>query len=126
MYPLFAINQQVSEPRNQLVHPAVVKPEVVATAPNQLQGPQKHRMYHLYVVLDVHSHYVPGWLLAEHPLRQLTLHADRGSAMTSKSLALVLADLGVVKSHSRTRFSNDYLYSEAQLKTMKYRPDYLE
>jgi putative transposase len=153
MYRYLSANQQVSERRNQLVHPAVVKPELVARAPNQvwswditkLLGPNKHTFYYLYVMLDVYSRYVPGWLLAEReseelatqlirescekqhiPLGQLTLHADRGSAMTSKPLALLLSDLGVVKSHSRPRVSNDNPYSEAQFKTMKYRPDYPE
>jgi putative transposase len=151
MYRLLAANQQVSERRDQLAHPTAVKPELVARAPNQvwswditkLLGPNKHTFYYLYVILDVYSRYVPGWLLADReceelatqliretcakqhiPLGQLTLHADRGSAMTSKPLALLLADLGVVKSHSRPRVSNDNPYSEAQFKTMKYRPDY--
>lgn len=153
MYRLLAENQQVSERRNQLVHPAVVKPQLVARAPNQvwswditkLLGPTKHTFYYLYVVLDVYSRLVPGWLLAEREsaelatplvretcmkqhssLAQLTLHADRGSAMTAKPLALLLADLGVTQSHSRPRVSNDNPYSEAQFKTMKYRPDYPE
>lgn len=153
MYRILAENQQVSERRNQLVHPAVVKPELVARAPNQvwswditkLLGPTKHTFYYLYVILDVYSRLVPGWLLAEReceelakqlvretcmkqniPLGQLTLHADRGSTMTSKPLALLLADLGMTKSHSRPRVSNDNPYSEAQFKTMKYRPDYPE
>jgi putative transposase len=111
----------------------------------KLLGPTKHTFYYLYVILDVYSRYVPGWLLAEResedlaqqlvretcekqniPLGQLTLHADRGSAMTSKPLALLLSDLGVTRSHSRPRVSNDNPYSEAQFKTMKYRPDYPE
>lgn len=151
MYRYLSANQQVSERRNQLVHPTLVKPELVARAPKQvwswditkLLGPNKHTFYYLYVILDVYSRYVPGWLLAEReceelaqqlvretcakqqiPFGQLTLHADRGSAMTSKPLALLLSDLGVVKSHSRPRISNDNPYSEAQFKTMKYRPDY--
>ena len=153
MYRVLSTNQQVSERRNQLVHPAAVKPELIATAPNQvwswditkLLGPTKHTFYYLYVILDVYSRYVPGWLLADCEseelatqlvrescmkqhisLGQLTLHADRGSAMTAKPLALLLADLGVTKSHSRPRVSNDNPYSEAQFKTMKYRPDYPE
>jgi putative transposase len=153
MYRLLAENQQVSERRNQLVHPPSVKPELVASAPNQvwswditkLLGPTKHTFYYLYVILDMYSRYVPGWLLAESeseelaqqlvretcakqniPREQLTLHADHGSAMISKPLALLLSDLGVVKSHSRPRVSNDNPYSEAQFKTMKYRPDYPE
>jgi putative transposase len=151
MYRYLSANQQVSERRNQLVHPAVAKPELVATAPNQLWswditkllGPTKRTFYYLYVILDVYSRCVPGWLVAECesddlakelvmqtcvkqniPLGQLTLHADRGSAMTSKTLALLLADLGVLKSHSRPHVSNDNPYSEAQFKALKYRPDY--
>jgi putative transposase len=151
MYRFLAEKQQVSERRNQLAHPPAPKPELVATAPNQvwswditkLLGPTKHTFYYLYVILDVYSRYVPGWLLADcesealaqHlvretcekqniPLGQLTLHADRGSTMTSKPLALLLSDLGIVKSHSRPRSANDNPYSEAQFKTMKYRPDY--
>ena len=153
MYRVLSANQQVSERRAQLVHPAVVKPHLVATAPNQvwswditkLLGPTKHTFYYLYVILDVYSRYVPGWLLADReaealatqlvcetcmkqhiPFGQLTLHADRGGAMTAKPLALLLADLGVTKSHSRPRVSNDNPYSEAQFKTLKYRPDYPE
>lgn len=153
MYRVLAENHQVAERRNQLVHPAVVKPQLVATAPNQvwswditkLLGPTKHTFYYLYVILDVYSRLVPGWLLAakesdelarqlvretclkQHiPLGELTLHADRGSAMIAKPLALLLTDLGVTKSHSRPRVSNDNPYSEAQFKTMKYRPDYPE
>lgn len=153
MYRILAANQQLSERRNQLVHPAVAKPALVACAPNQvwswditkLLGPTKHTFYYLYVILDVYSRYVSGWLLAEReceelakqlvretcekqniPLGQLTLHADRGSAMTAQPLALLLSDLGVTKSHSRPRVSNDNPYSEAQFKTMKYRPDYPE
>jgi putative transposase len=151
MYRFLAENQQVRERRNVLVHPPAAKPELVATQPNQLWswditkilGPTKHTFYYLYVILDVYSRYVPGWLLADGesaelakelvmhtcekqqiPLGQLTLHADRGGAMTSKPLALLLADLGVAKSHSRPHISNDNPYSEAQFKTMKYRPDY--
>ncbi len=151
MYRYLSANQQVSERRDQLVHPPSVKPELVARAPNQvwswditkLLGPTKHTFYYLYVILDVYTRYVPSWLLADREceelaqqlvceacakqnirLGQLTLHADHGSAMTSKSLALLLSDLGVTKSHSRPRVSNDNPYSEAQFKTMKYRPDY--
>ncbi len=153
MYRVLSQNQQVSERRNQLVHPAVVKPQLLATAPNQvwswditkLLGPTKHTFYYLYVILDVYSRYVSGWLLAGRecedlaqqlvretcdkqniPREQLTLHADHGSAMISKPLALLLSDLGITTSHSRPRVSNDNPYSEAQFKTMKYRPDYPE
>ena len=137
--------------RVQATHPAAVKPELVATGPNQvfswditkLHGPAKWSYFYLYVILDIYSRYVVGWMvasresaaLAETLIRQtcakqnvrrdqLTLHADRGSSMTSKPVALLLADLGVTQSHSRPHVSNDNPYSEAQFKTLKYRPDF--
>ena len=151
MYRILNEHQLVSERRNQLRHPTYTKPELLATGPNQLwswditklRGPTKWTYYYLYVILDVYSRYVPGWLIAEHESArlaehliaetcakqaivpdQLTLHADRGSAMRSKPVALLLADLGVTKTHSRPYVSNDNPYSEAQFKTMKYRPGY--
>ena len=151
MYRILDERQEVRERRNQLRHPSYSKPELLATAPNQLWswditkllGPSKWTYYYLYVILDVFSRYVVGWMIAEREsatlaeelvsqtcLRQgaqrgqLTIHADRGSAMTSKPVALLLADLGVTKTHSRPHVSNDNPYSEAQFKTMKYRPDY--
>ena len=137
------------ERRSQATHPAAVKPELVATGPNQvyswditkLHGPAKWTYYHLYVIIDIYSRYVVGWMvatcesaaLAEKLIAetcakqgitrgQLSLHADRGSSMTSKPVALLLADLGVTQSHSRPHVSNDNPYSEAQFKTLKYRP----
>ena len=151
MYRVLTAAGQVRERRNQLTHPATTKPQLVANAPNQLwswditklKGPVAWQFYYLYVVLDVYSRYVVGWLLAERELaglaeqllaesclrqgvtrEQLTLHADRGPSMRSKTVALLLADLGVAKSHSRPRVPDDNPYSEAQFKTMKYRPDY--
>ena len=151
MYRILDEHQEVRERRNQLRHPSYSKPELLATAPNQLWswditkllGPSKWTYYYLYVILDVFSRYVVGWMIAEREsaalaeeliaqtcLRQgvqrgqLTIHADRGSAMTSKPVALLLADLGVTKTHSRPHVSNDNPYSEAHFKTMKYRPDY--
>jgi putative transposase len=151
MYRILAKNDEVRERRNQLRHPNYAKPELLATAPNQLWswditkllGPTKWTYYYLYVILDVFSRYVVGWMIAEResaalaedliretcrrqgiPPGQLTIHADRGSSMTSKSVALLLADLGVTKTHSRPYVSNDNPYSEAQFKTLKYRPDY--
>ena len=137
--------------RDQLRHPTYTKPELLATAFNELwswditklRGPVKWTYYYLYTILDIFSRYVTGWLIADCEsaslakqliaetcakqgveLDQLTLHSDRGSAMTSKTVALLLATLGVTKSHSRPHVSNDNPYSESQLKTMKYRPDY--
>jgi putative transposase len=153
MYRILEEHQEVRERRNQLRHPQHVKPELVATGPNQvwswditkLRGPVKWTYYYLYTVLDIFSRYVVAWLIAEReaarlaehliaeacvkqeiPPEQLTLHADRGSAMISKPVALLLADLGVTKSHSRPHVANDNPYSEAQFKTLKYRPDYPE
>jgi putative transposase len=151
MYRILDENHEVRERRDQLRHPNYVKPELLATAPNQLWswditklwGPSKWTYFYLYVILDVYSRYVVGWMIAERESAalaeelisqtcarqgiqrgQLTVHADRGSAMTSKPVALLLADLGVTKTHSRPHVSNDNPYSEAQFKTMKYRPDY--
>jgi putative transposase len=139
------------ERRRQATHPASVKPELLATAPNQvwswditkLHGPAKWTYYHLYVILDIFSRYVVGWMvahresaaLAEVLIRQtcakhdidagqLTIHADRGSSMTSKPVAFLLADLGITQSHNRPHVSDDNPFSEAQFKTMKYRPDF--
>jgi putative transposase len=151
MYRVLAENAEVRERRDQLRHPAYQAPELLATGPNQLWswditkllGPRKWTYFHLYVILDVYSRYVVGWMLApresatlaERLIRetcerqgiqreQLTLHADRGTSMRSKPVALMLADLGVTKTHSRPQVSNDNPYSEAQFKTLKYRPDF--
>ncbi len=139
------------ERRAQAAHPARVKPELMATGPNQvyswditkLHGPAKWTYYHLYVILDIFSRYAVGWMVATRESAvlaekliaatctkqgisrgQLTIHADRGSSMTSKPVALLLADLGVTQSHSRPHVSNDNPYSEAQFKTLKYRPGF--
>ncbi len=151
MYRILRAHDEVRERRNQKRHPVYKKPELVATAPNQvwswditkLRGPVPHTYYYLYTILDIFSRYVVGYMIADREAaylakelvaqscakqgivpEQLILHADRGSAMISKSLALLLADLGVGKSHSRPYTSNDNPFSEAQFKTMKYRPDY--
>jgi putative transposase len=151
MYRILAANKEVKERRDQLRHPVYEKPELLATRPNslwswditKLLGPAKWTYYYLYVILDVFSRYVVGWMVAyreaaalasrliEASCRrqgieqaQLTLHADRGSSMKSKPVALLLSDLGVVKSHSRPYVSNDNPYSEAQFKTLKYRPEF--
>jgi putative transposase len=151
MYRVLDENGEVRERRDQLRHPNYAKPELLATAPNQLWswditkllGPTTWTYFYLYVILDVYSRYVVGWMIAERESAtlaedliaqtcarqgiergQLTVHADRGSAMTSKTVAMLLADLGVTKTHSRPHVSNDNPYSEAQFKTLKYRPDY--
>jgi putative transposase len=151
MYRLLTASGEVRERRDQLRHPQYHKPELLATAPNQvwswditkLKGPAKWSYFYLYVLLDIFSRYVVGWMAAESESAvlaqrlieetcakqqiqegQLILHADRGSPMTSKSLALFLADLGIDKTHSRPHVSNDNPYSEAHFKTLKYRPEF--
>ena len=151
MYRLLEERGESHERRKQLIHPPYAKPELLATCPNQLwswditklRGPAKWTFYSLYVILDVFSRCVVGWMIAyretaelarkliDHSCRkqgimagQLTIHADRGSSMTSRSVALLLADLGVMKTHSRLHVSDDNPYSEAQFKTLKYRPDF--
>ena len=151
MYRILATSGEVRERRDQLRHPHYAAPELLATAPNQLWswditkllGPAKWTYFHLYVIIDVFSRYVTGWmvapressalaerLIAETCARQgiaageLTIHADRGTSMTSKPVALLLADLGVTKTHSRPHVSNDNPYSEAHFKTLKYRPGF--
>lgn len=151
MYRLLRAAGQTGERRAQATHPALVKPELIAVAPNhvwswditKLHGPAKWTYYYLYVILDIYSRYVVGWMLAPHERaalaevliadtvamqdvdpRQLTLHADRGSSMASKPVAFLLADLGVTKSHSRPHVPNDNPFSESQFKTLKYRPEF--
>lgn len=153
MYRILDEYGEVRERRRQLQRPVFEKPELLATAPNRLwswditklKGPVRWTYFYLYVILDVYSRYVVGWMLARKESsalareliartcqrqgvdpNQLVLHADRGPSMTSKTVAELLADLGVTKTHSRPHVSNDNPYSEAQFKTMKYRPDYPE
>jgi putative transposase len=152
MYRLLAARHGgVRERRDQLTHPAYQRPELLATGPNELwswdisklKGPAKWTCFHLYVILDVFSRYAVGWtvqqresaelakaLIAQAVAQQqiepdrLTVHADRGIAMRSKPVAFLLADLGVLKTHSRPYTSTDNPYSEAQFKTLKYRPEF--
>jgi putative transposase len=151
MYRLLAASHEIRERRNQLRHPAYQKPELLATAPNQvwswditkLLGPVKWTYYYLYVILDIFSRYVVGWMLAlQEAARlakrliaetcakqgiepgQLTVHADRGSSMRSQGVAMLLGSLGITKTHSRPHVSNDNPYSEAQFKTLKYCPEF--
>ncbi len=153
MYRILKENHQVRERRDQLRHPSYAAPQLLATRPNEvwswditkLLGPAKWTYFYLYVILDIFSRYVVGWMVAyresatlaerliEQSLRrqnikpgQLILHADRGPSMSSKPVALLLADLGVTKTHSRPHVSNDNPYSESQFKTMKYRPQFPE
>jgi putative transposase len=151
MYRILAAGDQVRERRQQRTHPPYTRPELLAQAPNEvwswditkLLGPAKWSYYYLYVILDVFSRYVVGWTvqaretgpIAEQLIAQtlekqqiargqLTIHADRGTSMTSKPVAFLLADLGVTKSHNRPYTSTDNPYSEAHFKTLKYRPGF--
>jgi putative transposase len=153
MYRILAENREVRERRDQLRHPHYAAPELLATRPNQLWswditkllGPMKWTYYYLYVILDIFSRYVVGWMVAYRELAalakrlieetcerqeiipgELTVHADRGPSMASKPVALLLSDLGIAKTHSRPHVSNDNPYSEAQFKTLKYRPEFPE
>jgi len=150
MYRILDDNDQVRERRAQRQHPAYVKPQLVATAPNQvwtwditkLPGPTKGTYFSLYVILDLYSRYIVGWQVARRESaaiyqelvkacckaqgvarEQLTIHSDRGAPMTAKSTALLYVDLGIAKSHSRPYTSNDNPYSESNFRTIKYRPD---
>jgi putative transposase len=151
MYRLLRQHGETGDRRRHATHPARVKPELVADGPNQcwswditkLHGPAKWTYYYLYVILDVYSRYVVGWMvatgeaatLAERLLADtitaqgaeadtLTIHADRGTSMTSKPVAMLLADLGVTKSHSRPHVPDDNPYSESQFKTLKHHPTF--
>lgn len=148
---LKAEHGDVKERRKQVQRPLYKKPELLATEPNQvwswditkLKGPVKWTYFHLYVILDIFSRYVVGWMVAHREnaalakrliqetcvkqgiaLGQLTLHADRGSSMKSKCVTQLISDLGVTKTHSRPHVSNDNPYSEAQFKTLKYCPQF--
>lgn len=151
MYRVLRSADEVRERRRQATHPAAKKPELVATAPNQvwswditkLLGPEKWAYFYLYVVIDIYSRYVVGWMLARSERAklaealladsianqgvsagQLTVHADRGTSMASKPVAFLLADLGVTKTHNRPHCSNDNPYSESHFRTLKYRPSF--
>jgi Transposase and inactivated derivatives len=149
MYRIMREHGEVSERRRQATHPPRTKPELLAAKPNQvwswdvtkLAGPARGIWYSAYVIIDIFSRYNPGWMIAETENRELarrflresitkhdievdtlTLHADRGPAMKSKTVAELLSDLHVTRSHSRPKTSNDNPYSESQFKTLKYRP----
>jgi len=151
MYRILSAQGEVAERRRQRRHPVYQKPELLAEGPNQvwswditkLMGPVKWSYFYLYVILDIFSRRVVGWrvehaenarqfkelfidAMTKHavPPDQLTLHADRGGPMKAKTTALMLADLGVVKSHSRPHTSNDNPFSEAHFKTLKYQPEF--
>ena len=151
LYRVLEQDGATRERRDQLTHPAYQKPELLATAPNQLwswditklRGPAKWSYFYLYVILDVFSRYVVGWMVAlregaglaskliEETCQkqiilpdQLTIHADRGSSMRGKPVAFLLADLSITKTHSRPYTSNDNPYSESHFRTLKYRPEF--
>jgi putative transposase len=147
MYRILNRHKAVKERRNQLRHPVYVKPELLATKPNELwswditklKTGKKWSYYHLYVIMDVYSRCVVGWMVADKESatlaeefiaetcfkegissHQLTIHADRGAAMKSKAVSQLMADLNVTKTHSRPHVSNDNPYSESNFKTLKY------
>jgi transposase InsO family protein len=151
MYRILDANQEIHERRRQLRHPAYKKPELLASAPNEvwswditkLRGPEKWMYFYLYVIIDIFSRRVVGWCVADAenaalfkdlfeeamvnhhvPAGQLILHADRGGPMKAKATAQLLADLGVTKSHSRPHVSNDNPFSESHFKTLKYQPQF--
>jgi putative transposase len=151
MYRILRAHGEVHERRRQATHPARVKPELVATRPNEiwswditkLHGPAKWSYFYLYVIIDIYSRYTVGWMVAEQESAvlaerlladtiakqridrdTLSIHADNGSSMASKPVAFLLADLGVTKTHSRPHTSNDNPYSESHFRTLKYRPDF--
>jgi putative transposase len=151
MYRILGEHGESRERRDQCRRPAYARPELLATAPNQvwswditkLRGPRKWTYFYLYVLLDIFSRYVVGWLLAQRESAalakelieestrkqgikpgQLLVHADRGSPMVARSTALLMSDLGITPSHSRPHVSNDNPFSEAQFKTLKYRPTF--
>jgi len=151
MYRILDRHDELHERRRQVVRPTAVKPELLATAPNQvwswditkLLGPAKWTYFYLYVLMDIFSRYVVGWLIAERESAslarrliaqsclqqgiardQLTVHSDRGPSMTSKLVAQLLADLGITKTHSRPYTSDDNPFSEALFKTTKYCPEF--
>ena len=153
MYRILRENREIRERRNQLRHPPYAKPELLATGPQQVWswditkvlGPVTWVYFCLYVLLDIFSRFVVGWLIAERESaelaqvliaescarqsispHQLTIHADRGAPMTAKPVALLMADLGVTKTHSRPQVSDDNPFSESQFKTLKYHPTFPE
>jgi putative transposase len=151
MYRILDAHREIRERRDQLRHPEYHKPELLATAPNQvwswditkLLGPQKWSYFYLYVILDTFSRYVTGWILTHRESADLarrliretcaghnvaadqhTMHSDRGPAMQSQTVAQLLPTLGVVNSHSRPQVSNDNPFSESQIKTFKYQREF--
>ena len=150
-YRVLARHGEVRERRDQLRHPVYKKPELLAERPNEvwswditkLMGPAKWTYFYLYVIMDIFSRRVVAWCVADAesatlfgplvrdaidkhqvPAGQLTLHADRGAPMKAKATALLLADLGITKSHSRPHTSNDNPFSESHFKTLKYQPEF--
>ena len=151
MYRILEKRSELKERRDQAQHPVYAKPELLATKPNEvwswditkLRGPGKWSYFNLYVMLDIFSRYVVGWMVAQHENArlaerlikaaiekqriqrgQLAIHADRGSPMKAKTVTQLYDDLGVTRSHSRPHVSNDNPYSEAAFKTVKYDPEF--
>ena len=149
-YRLLNENRQVMERRRLATHPPRAIPELVANAPGQvlswditkLAGPVKGKYFDCYLMMDIHSRFIVGAhvhasesaVLAVEMMKEIfgvhgipeTVHADRGTSMTSKTVAALLSDLGVTRSHSRPRVSNDNPYSESLFKSLKYGPTFPE
>ncbi|WP_262391756.1 DDE-type integrase/transposase/recombinase [Nocardiopsis sp. CNR-923] len=151
MYRILRSRDQVGERRRTATHPPKTVPELRADGPGQvftwditrLKGPRRGEYFHAYVVIDIYSRYVAAFtveraesgqraaeliahLAVAHGVPPGVVHADRGAAMTSKEVSQLLLDLGIERSHSRPKNSNDNPYSEAQVKTVKYVSDYPE
>jgi transposase InsO family protein len=149
-YRVLEENKQVKERRRLAKHPPRAVPELVATAPGEvltwditkLAGPVKGKYYDCYMMVDIHSRFIVGAhvhasesaVLAVEMMKEIfgvhgipqVVHADRGTSMTSKTVAALLSDLEVTRSHSRPRVSNDNPYSESLFKSLKYGPTFPE
>jgi len=154
MYRLLRAHGEVTERQRQATHPPRAIPELMASRPNEvwtydataLRGPSRGVHYDLLVMIDIFSRYVPGWVVVDShdaevvkawidqvvaaqgdiEAASLTIHADRGSPMTSKPVAVLLAELRIGQTHSRPHVSNDNPFSEAAFKTLKYCPAFPE
>lgn len=151
MYHMLAEHRETTDRRIQRNHRDAVKPELIASRPNEvwawditkLLGPTKWVYYHLYVIMDIYSRYVVGWLIADSESqdlarkliqgsalkqgiqpKQLILHSDNGPSMKFCTVGQLLEHLEVTKTHNRPYTSNDNPFSESQFKTLTYRPEF--
>jgi len=151
MYRVLFEAGESQDRRHQRNHRDAVKPELIATAPNEvwtwditkLLSHNRFTYFHLYVMLDIFSRYVVGWMIADRECQhlaktfiqeatlkhniqpgQLTIHSDNGPSMTSQTVSQLLESIGVLKTHNRPYTSNDNPFSESQFKTLKYCPQF--